>query len=159
MNTKLGTTRTDRTLLNFQDGKFSDAGLVDTIRYLLALHRGLETVGLGADADGVVNEVPVGEDDIDHLGNRRVRTVGELLADQLRVGMGRMARGVRERMLLGNPDAATPTKLVNNRPIVAAMREFFGRSQLSQFKDQTNPLSDLRHKRRISALGPGGLTR
>ena len=73
--------------------------------------------------------------------------------------MGRMARGVRERMLLGNPDAATPTKLVNNRPIVAAMREFFGRSQLSQFKDQTNPLSDLRHKRRISALGPGGLTR
>jgi DNA-directed RNA polymerase subunit beta len=159
MNTKLGLTRTDRTLLTFQDGKFSDAGLVDTIRYLMALQRGLETVGLGADADGVINEVPVGEDDIDHLGNRRVRTVGELLADQLRVGMGRMARGVRERMLLGNPDAATPTKLVNNRPIVAAMREFFGRSQLSQFKDQTNPLSDLRHKRRISALGPGGLTR
>lgn len=159
MNTKLGINRTDRTLLNFQDGKFSDAGLVDTIRYLMALQRGLETVGLGADEDGVVNEVPVGEDDIDHLGNRRVRTVGELLADQLRVGMGRMARGVRERMLLGNPDAATPTKLVNNRPIVAAMREFFGRSQLSQFKDQTNPLSDLRHKRRISALGPGGLTR
>ncbi|MDL2343909.1 DNA-directed RNA polymerase subunit beta [Deinococcus sp. MIMF12] len=159
MNTKLGTTRQDRTLLTFQDGKFGDAGLVDTIRYLMALQRGLETVGLGADEDGVLNEVPVGEDDIDHLGNRRVRTVGELLADQLRVGMGRMARGVRERMLLGNPDAATPTKLVNNRPIVAAMREFFGRSQLSQFKDQTNPLSDLRHKRRISALGPGGLTR
>ncbi|GAA5513459.1 DNA-directed RNA polymerase subunit beta [Deinococcus carri] len=159
MNTKLGTTRQERTLLTFQDGRFSDAGLVDTIRYLMALQQGLETVGIGADADGVVNEVPVTEDDIDHLGNRRVRTVGELLADQLRVGMGRMARGVRERMLLGNPDAATPTKLVNNRPIVAAMREFFGRSQLSQFKDQTNPLSDLRHKRRISALGPGGLTR
>ncbi|WP_216325138.1 DNA-directed RNA polymerase subunit beta [Deinococcus aestuarii] len=159
MNTKLGVNREERTLLTFQDGKFSDAGLVDTIRYLMALQRGLETVGLGADADGVVNDVPVTEDDIDHLGNRRVRTVGELLADQLRVGMGRMARGVRERMLLGNPDAATPTKLVNNRPIVAAMREFFGRSQLSQFKDQTNPLSDLRHKRRISALGPGGLTR
>ncbi|GMA16962.1 DNA-directed RNA polymerase subunit beta [Deinococcus metallilatus] len=159
MNTKLGTHRQERTLLTFQDGRFSDAGLVDTIRYLMALQRGLETVGIGADEDGVVNEVPVTEDDIDHLGNRRVRTVGELLADQLRVGMGRMARGVRERMLLGNPDAATPTKLVNNRPIVAAMREFFGRSQLSQFKDQTNPLSDLRHKRRISALGPGGLTR
>ncbi|WP_026332408.1 DNA-directed RNA polymerase subunit beta [Deinococcus apachensis] len=159
MNTKLGVNRQERTLLTFQDGKFSDAGLIDTIRYLMALQRGLETVGLGADEDGVVNEVPVTEDDIDHLGNRRVRTVGELLADQLRVGMGRMARGVRERMLLGNPDAATPTKLVNNRPIVAAMREFFGRSQLSQFKDQTNPLSDLRHKRRISALGPGGLTR
>ncbi|GHG33857.1 DNA-directed RNA polymerase subunit beta [Deinococcus indicus] len=158
MNTKLGVQREERTLLNFQDGKFTDAGLVDTIRYLMALQYGRETVGM-ADADGVLHDVPVSEDDIDHLGNRRVRTVGELLADQLRVGMGRMARGVRERMLLGNPDAATPTKLVNNRPIVAAMREFFGRSQLSQFKDQTNPLSDLRHKRRISALGPGGLTR
>ncbi|WP_293913582.1 DNA-directed RNA polymerase subunit beta [Deinococcus sp.] len=159
MNTKLGTTRTDRTLLNFVDGKFSDAGLIDTIRYLMALTNGHKTLTVGADADGVALSVPVGEDDIDHLGNRRVRTVGELLADQLRVGLGRMARGVRERMILGNPDAATPTKLVNNRPIVAAMREFFGRSQLSQFKDQTNPLSDLRHKRRISALGPGGLTR
>ena len=159
MNTKLGTRRQERTLLTFEDGRFGDAGLVDTIRYLMALQQGLETVTMGADEDGVAIEVPVTEDDIDHLGNRRVRTVGELLADQLRVGMGRMARGVRERMLLGNPDAATPTKLVNNRPIVAAMREFFGRSQLSQFKDQTNPLSDLRHKRRISALGPGGLTR
>ncbi|MEW6420191.1 MAG: DNA-directed RNA polymerase subunit beta [Deinococcota bacterium] len=159
MNTKLGTQRQERTLLTFRDGRFGDAGLVDTIRYLMALQQGLETVTIGADEDGVAIEVPVTEDDIDHLGNRRVRTVGELLADQLRVGMGRMARGVRERMLLGNPDAATPTKLVNNRPIVAAMREFFGRSQLSQFKDQTNPLSDLRHKRRISALGPGGLTR
>ena len=159
MNAKLGTQRQERTLLTFEDGRFGDAGLVDTIRYLMALQYGRETVSMGADEDGVVNEVLVSEDDIDHLGNRRVRTVGELLADQLRVGMGRMARGVRERMLLGNPDAATPTKLVNNRPIVAAMREFFGRSQLSQFKDQTNPLSDLRHKRRISALGPGGLTR
>ncbi len=159
MNRKLGTTRQDRTLLNFVDGKFEDAGLIDTIRYLLALNAGLETLTIGADEDGVAQTVPVEEDDIDHLGNRRVRTVGELLADQLRVGMGRMARGVRERMLLGNPDAATPTKLVNNRPIVAAMREFFGRSQLSQFKDQTNPLAELRHKRRISALGPGGLTR
>jgi DNA-directed RNA polymerase subunit beta len=162
MNTKLGTTRQDRTLLTFTDGKFSDAGLIDTIRYLLALIQGLDTLNVqNVDVDGVISEasVTVMEDDIDHLGNRRVRTVGELLADQLRVGLGRMARGVRERMLLGNPDAATPTKLVNNRPIVAAMREFFGRSQLSQFKDQTNPLSDLRHKRRISALGPGGLTR
>lgn len=160
MNTKLGTwQRQEPTLLTFRDGQFYDEGLVDTIRYLMALQNGVETIVLGADEDGVSQEVPVYEDDIDHLGNRRVRTVGELLADQLRVGMGRMARGVRERMLLGNPDAATPTKLVNNRPIVAAMREFFGRSQLSQFKDQTNPLSDLRHKRRISALGPGGLTR
>ncbi len=159
MNTKLGVARTSHTLLNYVDGKFEDNGLVDTIRYLMALQNGLEELTVGVDADGVAITVPVAEDDIDHLGNRRVRTVGELLADQLRVGMGRMARGVRERMLMGNPDAATPTKLVNNRPIVAAMREFFGRSQLSQFKDQTNPLSDLRHKRRISALGPGGLTR
>ena len=159
MNRKLGTKRQDRTLLNFVDGKFEDAGLIETIRYLLALNAGLESLTVGADQDGVAQTVPIEEDDIDHLGNRRVRTVGELLADQLRVGMGRMARGVRERMLLGNPDAATPTKLVNNRPIVAAMREFFGRSQLSQFKDQTNPLAELRHKRRISALGPGGLTR
>lgn len=162
MNRKLGLTTEERTLLGFEDGKFTDAGLIDTIRYLLALHNGLEEfTTTSADADGVVieNKVPVEEDDIDHLGNRRVRTVGELLADQLRVGLGRMARGVRERMLLGNPDAATPAKLVNNRPIVAAMREFFGRSQLSQFKDQTNPLAELRHKRRVSALGPGGLTR
>ncbi|WP_027482665.1 DNA-directed RNA polymerase subunit beta [Deinococcus pimensis] len=159
MNRKLGTTREDRTLLTFEDGKFQDAGLVDTLRYLLALTHGRDELTVGADEDGVAQTVPVEEDDIDHLGNRRVRTVGELLADQLRVGLGRMARGVRERMLLGNPDAATPTKLVNNRPIVAAMREFFGRSQLSQFKDQTNPLAELRHKRRISALGPGGLTR
>lgn len=159
MNSKLGVPRATHTLLNYEDGRFEDNGLVDTIRYLMALQQGLTELTVGADEDGVAITVPVFEDDIDHLGNRRVRTVGELLADQLRVGLGRMARGVRERMLSGNPDAATPTKLVNNRPIVAAMREFFGRSQLSQFKDQTNPLSDLRHKRRISALGPGGLTR
>lgn len=160
MNRKLGTPLVEsKTLLTFEDGQFYDQGLEDTIRYLMALQAGVETVGIGADENGEVVEVPVREDDIDHLGNRRVRTVGELLADQIRLGMGRMARGVRERMLLGNVDAATPTKLVNNRPVVAAIREFFGRSQLSQFKDQINPLSDLRHKRRISALGPGGLTR
>lgn len=158
MNTKLGLELEGRTLLRYVDGQFEDNGLIPTIRYLLALQNEKEFVPM-VDGDGVIHEVAVSEDDIDHLGNRRVRTVGELLADQLRVGMGRMARGVRERMLIGNPDAATPTKLVNNRPIVAAIREFFGRSQLSQFKDQTNPLSDLRHGRRISALGPGGLTR
>lgn len=155
MNGKLGVDYKARTLLVFNESetRFEDAGLIDTIRYLLALQSKQSKLAMPT---GIVD---VEEDDIDHLGNRRVRTVGELLADQLRVGMSRMARGVRERMILGNPDAATPTKLVNNRPIVAAMREFFGRSQLSQFKDQTNPLSDLRHKRRISALGPGGLTR
>ena len=146
MNTKLGIEDQDKTLLTYNatEQKFSDSGLIATIKYLLALTAG---------------QPGFEEDDIDHLGNRRVRTVGELLSDQFRVGLGRMARGVRERMLLGNPDAATPQKLVNNRPIVAAMREFFGRSQLSQFKDQINPLAELRHKRRISALGPGGLTR
>ena len=144
MNSKLGLEFDESTLLGFEDGRFTDYGLIPTIQYLVNLQAGAEDYSA---------------DDIDHLGNRRIRTVGELVADQIRVGLGRMARGVRERMLLGNPDAATPQKLVNNRPIVAALREFFGRSQLSQFKDQVNPLSELRHKRRISALGPGGLTR
>ncbi len=144
LNAKLGLGFEQKTLLGYEDGRFVDYGLIPTLQYLVKLQSG---------ADGFT------EDDIDHLGNRRIRTVGELVADQIRVGLGRMARGVRERMLLGNPDAATPQKLVNNRPIVAALREFFGRSQLSQFKDQVNPLSELRHKRRISALGPGGLTR
>ena len=144
LNTKLGLDHEQKTLLGFESGRFVDYGLIPTLQYLVKLQAGAEGHS---------------EDDIDHLGNRRIRTVGELVADQIRVGLGRMARGVRERMLLGNPDAATPQKLVNNRPIVAALREFFGRSQLSQFKDQVNPLSELRHKRRISALGPGGLTR
>ncbi|HEX7040535.1 MAG TPA: DNA-directed RNA polymerase subunit beta [Trueperaceae bacterium] len=144
MNDKLGLSYRANTLLGYEDGRFVDYGLVPTLQYLVNLQAGREGYQ---------------EDDIDHLGNRRIRTVGELVADQIRVGLGRMARGVRERMLLGNPDAATPQKLVNSRPIVAALREFFGRSQLSQFKDQVNPLSELRHKRRISALGPGGLTR
>src|SRR5690606_8627539 len=144
MNSKLGLEHDVNTLLGFDGERFVDYGLVPTLQYLVKLQS---------------NEEGYTEDDIDHLGNRRIRTVGELVADQIRVGLGRMARGVRERMLLGNPDAATPQKLVNSRPIVAALREFFGRSQLSQFKDQVNPLSELRHKRRISALGPGGLTR
>jgi len=144
INDKLGLSYRANTLLGYEDGRFVDYGVVPTLQYLVNLQAGREGYQ---------------EDDIDHLGNRRIRTVGELVADQIRVGLGRMARGVRERMLLGNPDAATPQKLVNSRPIVAALREFFGRSQLSQFKDQVNPLSELRHKRRISALGPGGLTR
>jgi DNA-directed RNA polymerase subunit beta len=98
-------------------------------------------------------------DDIDHLGNRRVRTVGELIQQQFRVGLLRMERVVKERMSLQDPDSATPNALVNIRPVVAAMREFFGGSQLSQFMDQTNPLAELTNKRRLSALGPGGLSR
>ena len=98
-------------------------------------------------------------DDIDHLGNRRVRAVGELIQNQFRVGLLRMERVVRERMTITDPDQATPSALINIRPVVAAMKEFFGGSQLSQFMDQTNPLAELTHKRRLSALGPGGLSR
>ena len=98
-------------------------------------------------------------DDIDHLGNRRVRCVGELLQNQFRIGLSRMERVVRERMTTGDQDLATPQSLLNVRPVTAAIKEFFGSSQLSQFMDQTNPMSELTHKRRLSALGPGGLSR
>jgi DNA-directed RNA polymerase subunit beta len=98
-------------------------------------------------------------DDIDHLGNRRVRSVGELLQNQVRVGLNRLERIIRERMTVSEADQLTPASLVNPKPLVAAIKEFFGSSQLSQFMDQTNPLAELTHKRRISALGPGGLTR
>ena len=98
-------------------------------------------------------------DDIDHLGNRRLRSVGELLQNQFRIGLSRMERVVRERMTIQDIDVATPQALINIRPVVAAMKEFFGSSQLSQFMDQTNPLAELTHKRRMSALGPGGLSR
>lgn len=102
----------------------------------------------------------IGEtDDIDHLGNRRLRSVGELLQNQFRIGLSRMERVVRERMTIQDIDVATPQQLINIRPVAAAIKEFFGSSQLSQFMDQTNPLSELTHKRRMSALGPGGLSR
>lgn len=99
-------------------------------------------------------------DDIDHLGNRRIRSVGELLQNQFRIGISRMERVVREKMTLQaqDPDSITPQSLINIRPVVAAIKEFFGSSPLSQFMDQTNPLSELTHKRRLSALGPGGLS-
>ena len=106
-----------------------------------------------------INNSLASADDIDHLGNRRVRAVGELIQNQLRVGLLRMERVVRERMTLLDQEQATPSALINIRPIVAAVREFFGGSQLSQFMDQTNPLAELTHKRRLSALGPGGLSR
>ncbi|HIK38640.1 MAG: DNA-directed RNA polymerase subunit beta [Geminocystis sp.] len=98
-------------------------------------------------------------DDIDHLGNRRIRSVGELLQNQVRIGLSRLERIIRERMTVGDPNTLTPAALVNPKPLVAAIKEFFGSSQLSQFMDQTNPLAELTHKRRISALGPGGLSR
>ncbi len=98
-------------------------------------------------------------DDIDHLGNRRLRSVGELLQNQFRIGISRMERGVRERMSIQELDIVTPQSLINIRPVVATIKEFFGSSQLSQFMDQNNPLAELTHKRRLSALGPGGLSR
>jgi DNA-directed RNA polymerase subunit beta len=98
-------------------------------------------------------------DDIDNLGNRRVRSVGELLENQYRIGLSRMERAIRERMSSVEIDTVMPHDLINAKPAAASVREFFGTSQLSQFMDQTNPLSEINHKRRLSALGPGGLTR
>jgi DNA-directed RNA polymerase subunit beta len=116
--------------------------IVAAINYMVTLYKGL----------GVV-------DDIDHLGNRRLRSVGELLQNQFRIGLARMERVVKERMTIQDVDIITPQALINIRPVVAAVKEFFGSSQLSQFMDQTNPLAELTHKRRLSALGPGGLSR
>jgi DNA-directed RNA polymerase subunit beta len=114
-----------------------------------------------AAVDYLINlEYDIGStDDIDHLGNRRVRSVGELLQNQVRVGLNRLERIIRERMTVSDAESLTPASLVNPKPLVAAIKEFFGSSQLSQFMDQTNPLAELTHKRRLSALGPGGLTR
>ncbi|ANE82162.1 DNA-directed RNA polymerase subunit beta [Mycobacterium adipatum] len=132
----------------------TEEDVVATIEYLVRLHEG-QTV---MTAPGGV-EVPVEVDDIDHFGNRRLRTVGELIQNQIRVGLSRMERVVRERMTTQDVEAITPQTLINIRPVVAAIKEFFGTSQLSQFMDQNNPLSGLTHKRRLSALGPGGLSR
>ncbi|WP_197375577.1 DNA-directed RNA polymerase subunit beta [Mycolicibacterium baixiangningiae] len=132
----------------------TEEDVVATIEYLVRLHQGdtMMTVPGGT-------EVPVEVDDIDHFGNRRLRTVGELIQNQIRVGLSRMERVVRERMTTQDVEAITPQTLINIRPVVAAIKEFFGTSQLSQFMDQNNPLSGLTHKRRLSALGPGGLSR
>jgi len=98
-------------------------------------------------------------DDIDHLGNRRIRSVGEMVSNQVRVGLLRVERAVRERLNVAEAEGFGPADLINAKPVTAAIKEFFGSSQLSQFMDQTNPLSEITHKRRVSALGPGGLTR
>ena len=127
------------------------------IKYLLALHAGAERIeGV---RDGEIVDIVVEFDDIDHLGNRRIRAVGELIQSQVRTGMSRMERQVRERMTTQDVEAITPNTLINIRPVTAAIKEFFGTSQLSQFMDQNNPLAGLTHKRRLSALGPGGLSR
>lgn len=132
----------------------TEEDVVATIEYLVRLHEGQTTMTVPG---GV--EVPVETDDIDHFGNRRLRTVGELIQNQIRVGMSRMERVVRERMTTQDVEAITPQTLINIRPVVAAIKEFFGTSQLSQFMDQNNPLSGLTHKRRLLGLGPGGLSR
>ena len=132
----------------------TEEDVVATIEYLVRLHEGQTSMTVPG---GV--EVPVEVDDIDHFGNRRLRTVGELIQNQIRVGLSRMERVVRERMTTQDVEAITPQTLINIRPVVAAIKEFFGTSQLSQFMDQNNPLSGLTHKRRLSALGPGGLSR
>ena len=122
----------------------TDEDITRTMKYIIALHAGEDGVSI---------------DDIDHFGNRRIRTVGELIQNQFRIGLSRMERVVRERMSMQEPDEITPQSLVNIRPIVAAIKEFFGSSQLSQFMDQANLAAGITHKRRLSALGPGGLSR
>lgn len=139
-------------------GVLSVEDIAATIRLLVSLHDGRRTMP-GTGADGQPTEVRVEVDDIDHFGNRRLRSVGELIQNQVRTGLSRMERVVRERMTTQDVEAITPQTLINIRPVVASIKEFFGTSQLSQFMDQTNPLAGLTHKRRLSALGPGGLSR
>ncbi|WP_207840604.1 DNA-directed RNA polymerase subunit beta [Williamsia soli] len=136
----------------------TEEDIVATVEYLVRLHEADPNITTTMTVPGGV-EVPVEVDDIDHFGNRRLRTVGELIQNQIRVGLSRMERVVRERMTTQDVEAITPQTLINIRPVVAAIKEFFGTSQLSQFMDQNNPLSGLTHKRRLSALGPGGLSR
>jgi DNA-directed RNA polymerase subunit beta len=135
------------------DSVLSLDDIVSTVKYIAAAHAHHKTLA------GKAREVRVETDDIDHFGNRRIRAVGELIQNQIRTGLSRMERVVRERMTTQDVDAITPQSLINTRPVVAAIREFFGTSQLSQFMDQNNPLAGLTHKRRLSALGPGGLSR
>ena len=132
--------------LPYDQGILTEDDIVATIEYVVRLHAGRVDPGYEVD-------------DIDHFGNRRLRTVGELIQNQVRLGLARMERVVRERMTTQDVEAITPQTLINIRPVVASIKEFFGTSQLSQFMDQTNPLAGLTHKRRLSALGPGGLSR
>ncbi|NYI82486.1 DNA-directed RNA polymerase subunit beta [Saccharopolyspora hordei] len=143
--------------LPYETGVLTEEDIVTTIEYLVRLHAGETEMPARGEGEGAT--IPVEVDDIDHFGNRRLRTVGELIQNQVRVGLSRMERVVRERMTTQDVEAITPQTLINIRPITAAIREFFGTSQLSQFMDQTNPIAGLTHKRRLSALGPGGLSR
>jgi DNA-directed RNA polymerase subunit beta len=154
---KVGRYKIDRKLgvdAKLGDSVLSVDDIVATIRYIVALHAG-ETTLSGKNGEEVAVEV----DDIDHFGNRRIRAVGELIQNQVRTGLSRMERVVRERMTTQDVEAITPQTLINIRPVVASIKEFFGTSALSQFMDQNNPLAGLTNKRRLSALGPGGLSR
>ena len=135
----------------------SEPDIIAMVHYLCALHAGQKSIAGKRDGNPV--DVRVEVDDIDHFGNRRIRAVGELIENQVRTGLSRMERVVRERMTTQDVEAITPQTLINIRPVVAAIKEFFGTSQLSQFMDQNNPLAGITHKRRLSALGPGGLSR
>ena len=157
---KVGRYKINKKLAIEADPKASTLSLEDivaTVKYLLALHQG-ETSFAGT-RGGEAVQVRVETDDIDNFANRRIRAVGELIQGQVRTGLARMERTVRERMTTQETDSITPQSLINIRPVVAAIKEFFGTSQLSQFMDQNNPLAGLTHKRRLSALGPGGLSR
>ncbi|KQV18520.1 MULTISPECIES: DNA-directed RNA polymerase subunit beta [unclassified Kitasatospora] len=154
---KVGRYKVNRKLGNAESldsGVLTEPDIIGAIKYLVKLHAG-ETDW----RDDAGRDIVVEVDDIDHFGNRRLRNVGELIQNQVRTGLARMERVVRERMTTQDVEAITPQTLINIRPVVASIKEFFGTSQLSQFMDQTNPLSGLTHKRRLSALGPGGLSR
>jgi DNA-directed RNA polymerase subunit beta len=153
---KVGRYKLNRKLgedIELRQGTLTEDDIVSTIEYLVRLHAGEEEQKVGE------KSIVLETDDIDHFGNRRLRTVGELIQNQVRLGLARMERVVRERMTTQDVEAITPQTLINIRPVVASIKEFFGTSQLSQFMDQTNPLAGLTHKRRLSALGPGGLSR
>jgi len=157
LNRKLGV---DKPL---SDSTLSLDDIVATLKYLVTLHHNASARDdqrtMAGHKNGEPVELRVEVDDIDHFGNRRLRSVGELIQNQVRTGLSRMERVVRERMTTSDVEAITPQSLINIRPVVAAIKEFFGTSQLSQFMDQNNPLAGLTHKRRLSALGPGGLSR
>ncbi|MEU3846211.1 DNA-directed RNA polymerase subunit beta [Micrococcus terreus] len=154
LNRKLGV---DAPLGDPASSVLTEDDVVQMVRFICALHAGEKTIKGVRHGEAV--DVRVEVDDIDHFGNRRIRAVGELIENQIRTGLSRMERVVRERMTTQDVEAITPQTLINIRPVVASIKEFFGTSQLSQFMDQNNPLAGLTHKRRLSALGPGGLSR
>ncbi|GAA1679919.1 DNA-directed RNA polymerase subunit beta [Citricoccus zhacaiensis] len=154
LNRKLGV---DMPLSDPHASVLTQDDIVQMVHFIVALHANEKTITGKRAGEDV--EVRVEVDDIDHFGNRRIRAVGELIENQIRTGLSRMERVVRERMTTQDVEAITPQTLINIRPVVASIKEFFGTSQLSQFMDQNNPLAGLTHKRRLSALGPGGLSR